>query len=176
MIPEPPFEGTPPPPAKVDDALDPDVGERGTLGFMSALWALDHALHRSSKRMAATLGVTGPQRLVLRLVGRHPSIAAGALARTLHLHPSTVTGVLARLEGSGLIRRTTDPADRRRTTLVLTNKGRRLYRLSSGTIEAAIDSALAQCGNGDAEAAVRVLQAVAAALREVYEAPKRIKA
>ena len=39
------------------------VGE--TMRFMQSLWALAHALEVRSKRMARTLGVTGPQRLVV---------------------------------------------------------------------------------------------------------------
>ena len=34
-----------------------------TLDFMRLLWAIEHGLQRSSKRMEATLGVTGPQRV-----------------------------------------------------------------------------------------------------------------
>ena len=49
------------------------------------------------KRMEQRSGVTGPQRLVLRVVGLFPGISAGALARLLHVHPSTLTGVLHRL-------------------------------------------------------------------------------
>jgi DNA-binding MarR family transcriptional regulator len=141
--------------------IDPD---QRTLGFMRALWALDHALHRTSKRMAATIGVTGPQRLVIRVIGRQPSITAGELARTLHLHPSTVTGVLARLEGAGMVKRQADAADRRRMRLVLTPRGRRVYLSAAGTVEEAIERALTRLNPRDAEAAIRALDALTAAL------------
>ena len=36
----------------------------------------------------ATVGLTGPQRLVVRLVGRFPGITAGRLAEILHVHCS----------------------------------------------------------------------------------------
>ena len=88
------------------------------LDFMRLLWALDHALQKRSKQMQAELGITGPQRLVIRIVGRFPGIPAGQLAGILHLHPSTLTGILARLEHRGLITRRSDPRDRRRTLLV----------------------------------------------------------
>ena len=68
------------------------------LEFMRSLWALDHALQSRSKAMAAALGVTGPQRMVVRLVGRFPDIAAGSLAELLMVHPSTLTGIVQRLE------------------------------------------------------------------------------
>lgn len=139
-----------------------------TLAFMSALWALDHALHRTSKHMAATIGVTGPQRLVVRIIGRNRSVTAGELARTLHLHPSTVTGVLARLEAGGMIRREADARDRRRTRLVLTSKGRRVYLSTSGTVEEAIERVLARVKAGEADAAIRALDAITDALQRNY--------
>ena len=51
--------------------------------------------------MAATIGITGPQRLVIRIIGRFPSIHAMQLADILHLHPSSLTAVLKRLERRG---------------------------------------------------------------------------
>src|SRR5713101_3874382 len=36
------------------------------LQFMKQLWALDHGLQSASKRMKATYGITGPQRLESR--------------------------------------------------------------------------------------------------------------
>ena len=38
------------------------------LEFMRVLWAVDHALQSTSKWMEVRLGVTGPQRLVIRIV------------------------------------------------------------------------------------------------------------
>jgi len=149
------------------------VRRERTLEFMRAIWALDHALHRTSKRMAVTIGVTGPQRLVLRLLGRRPASTAGDLARVLHLHPSTVTGVLARLQGNGLIHRAADRTDRRRASLALTAKGKRFDRLTGGTIEGAIERALSQADGQDAEATVRTLAAVAEALRRTCDKPRR---
>src|SRR5262249_46223622 len=93
------------------------------LEFMRVLWAVDHGLEAASKRMEARLGVTGPQRLVLRILGRYPSASAGRLAEILHLHPSTLTGILKRLETRGLITRRVDPADGRRALFDLTARG-----------------------------------------------------
>jgi DNA-binding MarR family transcriptional regulator len=110
---------------------------------MRLIWAIDHSLQRTSKQMERTIGVTGPQRLVLRIVGRFPGISAGDLARVLHLHPSTLTGILARLEQQGSLRRMPDPRDRRRTLLGLTDRGRRFDVATEGTIESAVSRALA---------------------------------
>src|SRR5205814_3197165 len=66
------------------------------LEFMRLVWDMNHELGSLSKRMASAFGVTGPQRLVLRIVGRMPGISAGRLAEVLSVHPSTLTGVMRR--------------------------------------------------------------------------------
>lgn len=115
-----------------------------TLQFMQQLWGLAHALQVTSKRMARTIGVTGPQRLVIRVVGQMPGINARELAATLGLHPSTLTGVLARLEKQKLVERTIDPTDRRRARFKLTAAGRKVDLEKRGTVEAAVRRALSR--------------------------------
>lgn len=131
---------------------------------MRLLWAVDHGLQSTSKRMNRDLGVTGPQRLVLRVVGRFPDISAGELAAVLHVHPSTLTGVLTRLLDRKLISRTAYPDDRRRAMLRLTSAGRRIDRLHAGTVEAAVRQVLATTPGSDRVAAGRLLTRIAAAL------------
>src|SRR6202035_5461496 len=89
------------------------------LDFLRLLWSIEHGLQRMSKRMESELGITGPQRLVLRVVGQFPGLAAGELAGIVRLHPSTITGILQRLVSSGLLERERDPADSRRARLRL---------------------------------------------------------
>lgn len=113
------------------------------LEFMRALWAIDHQLQSASKRMETALGVTGPQRLVLRIVGQHPGITGGEVADILHLHPSTLTGILKRLGARRLVDRKADPADARRALLFLTARGRGVD-VRSGSVEGAVRRALAK--------------------------------
>src|SRR5262249_47531230 len=125
-----------------DDDKGPPLG--AVLDFMRLLWAVDHALQSASKRMEATFGVTGPQRLVVRIVGRFPGIAAGRVAEILHVHPSTLTGILKRLEGRGILQRRTDPRDARRALFSLTPKGKKLDTLRTGTVEQAVRKVLSR--------------------------------
>jgi len=138
----------------------------GVLDFMQTLWALDHELDSASKRMSARLGLTGPQRLVVRIIGRFPGISAGDLADVLHTDPSTLTGILRRLELRGLVRRTRDDLDRRRALLELTVRGRGVDRLKAGTVEASIRRALQRVSPRAVGAVIRFLDAVAAELSE----------
>lgn len=141
---------------EVDASELPDV-----LQFMQLLWAITHGLQTTSKRMTRDLGVTGPQRLVLRVIGLFPGASPGTLARVLHVHPSTLTGVLQRLTGQGLLERTADPADGRRSILRLTTRGTRVNAMGRGTVEAAVRRALQQVSDADRAATRRVLTALA---------------
>ena len=113
-----------------------------TLEFMRLLWGLDHALQRRSKWMSTRRGVTGPQRLALRIIGHMPHVSAGLLATTLKLHPSTLTGVLQRLERRGFLTRRVDGSDRRRVHLDLTDRGRAATRPLRGSVEDAVTEVL----------------------------------
>lgn len=151
-------------PARADEDEDVDLGEG--LEFMRLLWGVNHALEASSKRMDTAIGVTGPQRLVIRIVGRFPGISAGRLARLMHVHPSTLTGILGRLVTRGHIRRDPDPADARRALFSLTAKGRELDALRAGTVEAKVRATLTRFPNARLSATQAVLAAITEALAE----------
>ena len=133
--------------ANVDrvDGQSEDGADLGpVLEFMKQLWAVDHGLQTISKRLESQHGITGPQRLVVRIVGRTPGISAGALAQVLRMHPSTLTGILRRLETRGVLTRKSDPNDARRALFALTAKGRKVDMLKTGTVEAAVRRVLAK--------------------------------
>jgi DNA-binding MarR family transcriptional regulator len=147
------------------------------LAFMQVLWAVAHGLESSSKRMHAELGITGPQRLVLRLIGHHGRMSAGALAEVLHIHPSSLTGMLQRLEQADLIRRESDPFDRRRALLKLTRRGMRLNDQQAGTIEAKIAQALRRMSRDSVSTTKAVLAEIASALgTEAEPTPAKVAA
>jgi MarR family transcriptional regulator, organic hydroperoxide resistance regulator len=147
------------------DAKRPAEAPLGeVLDFMKLLWRLDHALQTASRRMAATLGLTGPQRLALRVVGKFPGITPGETAAILRLHPSTVTLIVDGLERAGFVARSEDPADRRRTRLRPTPAGRAVVRRAAGTVEEAMRRVLARVSTGEREAAARLLSELAAGL------------
>ena len=131
--------------------------EDGPLAFLKVMWAIDHSLARQSKRMARAIGITAPQRFVLRMLGRHEPLSAGHLARLMHMHPSTLTGILTRLEARRLIKRVADPADARRAVLTLTPKGRSFDRDMPGTVEAAAARATSAARPSDYRGARRFL-------------------
>ncbi|HSR95635.1 MAG TPA: MarR family transcriptional regulator [Kofleriaceae bacterium] len=135
-----------------------------TLQFMKRMWDLAHALDVRSKRMARSLGVTGPQRLVIRVLGRAPESTASDISQTLGIHPSTLTGVLRRLELQGAIERRADDVDRRRLRFRLTRKGVAIDRERKGTVEAAVRRALTRAGGPTVQRTLEMFEILTAEL------------
>ncbi|MGE0867822.1 MAG: MarR family winged helix-turn-helix transcriptional regulator [Kofleriaceae bacterium] len=142
-----------------------------TLLFMQRLWSLAHGLEVRSKRMARTIGVTGPQRLVIRIVGQRSLLTARELAGTLGIHPSTLTGILRRLEDQDLIERRLDAADRRRSRFQLTARGRRVDRERKGTVEAAVRRALGRADRSTIAQTAWLLELLATELSRADDSP-----
>lgn len=152
------------------------LGDNPPLGaeleFLRLLWAVAHRLGSTSKVMEVSLGVTGLQRLVLRLVGQFPGITATQLAHILHLNSSTLTGVLKRLEQRGYVERQEDPRDARRALLSLTEGGRALDVPAEGTVEAAVQRLLLRVPEEHLSAARELLTALADELRLSEDGPR----
>lgn len=109
-----------------------------TLEFLRSLWRTNHAIERVSSSMTQTLGITAQQRMVLRILGRHPGMTGSQLAAELHLDRGTVSTTLGNLERRGLLTRRRDQADRRSSTIHLSAAGRELDHPATGTIEHAV--------------------------------------
>src|SRR5688572_18207234 len=114
--------------------------------------------------MQNEFGITGQQRLVIRIIGAFPGLSAGELAAVLHIHPSTATGILQRLESRQLVRRRADPDDGRRQQLQLTPKGRRLTTPRVGTVEASVRRTLGRFNAADVARTRNVLVALSSSL------------
>jgi DNA-binding MarR family transcriptional regulator len=146
----------------VDLSEIPPLGAE--LEFLRVLWAVDHALARMSKRMERDLGITGPQRLVIRFVGRFPGISAGRLASLLCMHPSTLAGILRRLELRRLLLRRIDASDGRRALFGLTSAGKQRDARAPGTIESVVEEVLRQTPPKQLAATTLLLTRLARAL------------
>jgi DNA-binding MarR family transcriptional regulator len=133
----------------------------GTLELLRAIWELNHALESASRMMKRRLGVTGPERLFIRVVGSQPGITPRELAWILRVHPSSVTVLLKRLERRQLVARSANAADARSFHLYLTPDGERADAVRAGTIEAVVREAVEASPHRDVAVAARLLGAVA---------------
>lgn len=158
---------------RATEARAADVPADDVLAFLELLWALAHGMDTVSKHMHATLGITGPQRVVIRTIGRFAGLTAGEIADRAHHHPSTLSGILKRLEEHGHIVRVTDPSDHRRVRLLLSKSGQRLDARHEGTVEAAVRAALARVEPDQIEGARVVIRTLMEELERVV-APRRV--
>jgi MarR family transcriptional regulator, organic hydroperoxide resistance regulator len=131
------------------------------LDFLRLVWGVVHGLDSTSKRMERATGITAPQRFVIGLLGRFPGITPAQVAVLLQVHPSTVSGIVKRLESRGLVLRRPDTRDRRRAYLGLTAAGHSVDTTSMGTVETAVQRALAPLAPSALEAVRAALAALA---------------
>jgi MarR family transcriptional regulator, organic hydroperoxide resistance regulator len=134
----------------------PQLGR--ALEVMRRVWAVDHAARHLSRTMETHLGLTGPQRLVIRVVGQRPGISSGELCALLHLDASTLSGHLQTLTESGLVERRAAATDARKVAITLTPKGRRLDVKTPGTVEAAVEATIGGFGDVAIEQVERFLE------------------
>ena len=152
--------GLPPKAARGEAAVAEGSDLAPVLLFMKELWALEQGLHQRSKSMLSRYGVTGPQRLVVRLLGHLGPVSQAQLARLLHVHPSSVTRLIRTLERRSFVRRIPCPGQPGRLLVQLAPRGERVERLRAGTVESAIKSALVAASESEIETASRVIRAV----------------
>lgn len=155
-------------------ARDEVAAEFGpALSFLRALWELNHSLESASRAMKRRLGVTGPERLFIRVVGQRPGITPAAIAEILHVDRSSVTPLLKRLEQRQLVAREPDPADGRSFHLSLTPLGSRIDAMDTGTIEAALSRIIAASPRREVEITAVTLVRVARQLSAKTARAKR---
>ena len=81
-------------------------------------------------------GLTDQQWRVLRVLGERGATDAGTIAAEAYLLGPSLTGVLSRMERDGLVKRSRDAADARRTRVLATAKGQRLVQKLAESIDA----------------------------------------
>jgi DNA-binding MarR family transcriptional regulator len=83
------------------------------------------------------------QLAALATIERDGPITLGGLAAVERVQPPTITAAVGRLEQRGLVRRLTDPDDRRVARVEITPQGRRLLEQSRSRKTAYLDRKLA---------------------------------
>jgi MarR family transcriptional regulator, organic hydroperoxide resistance regulator len=152
-------------------ASSPDFPLSPALDFLQRLWQLNHALEKLSSRMEKRIGVTAPQRMIIRCIGKYPGIAPSQLAAVLHLDPGTISATLSRLEDKGFVVRRRDSEDKRRVSLSLTAKGKKLDAPLSGTVESGMERLLAGALPRDIAATRKLLDQLTSVLQDEMAPP-----
>ncbi len=90
-----------------------------------ALRRIIRAVDLHSKRLMQSVGLSGPQLVLLKTLAREGPLTTGRLARLASLSQGTISAILDRLERRGFTARTRSESDRREVVVTLTDEGRR---------------------------------------------------
>ena len=101
---------------------------RAEPGLMAAVMRLQMLVSAQLGAITEGRGITLPDYLVLGVIRRSAKgrTSPSAICDVLHRTSGGMTLTLDRLEGAGWLMRSPDPSDRRRVSLTLTSRGRRL--------------------------------------------------
>jgi DNA-binding MarR family transcriptional regulator len=95
------------------------------LALAESLFGMIQVLRVVSADAAQRCDLGSPERARLLWGLKQGPARAGQLAHRAKISPSTITEVVEGLEGDGLVRRETEPSDRRAVRVALTSEGRR---------------------------------------------------
>lgn len=128
--------------------------------LMSVTAGIRRQLRRQLRQVLPGPRLPPAQLDLLIVVEGEPGIGVAAAARALHLAGNSVSALVNSLVAARLLRRETDPADRRAARLYLTPAaGRRLNRYRQ-TRAALVGRALDRVGEADREAIEQALPAL----------------
>jgi len=102
-----------------------DWGQRSRV--LLAILSSERAIIRAMTASAAEEDITLQQFSVLGVLSRLGAVPMSRLSEELRVSPPNITGVVDRLEKKELVKRETNPGDRRKREIKLTEKGAGLY-------------------------------------------------
>ena len=126
-----------------------------SLRLLPLLWSLNAALERTSLEMDARLGVTGPQRFLLRFVGLEPGITRARLASVISLDASDLQSALEHLVAEHFLTQQGESSG-----YYLTGKGAGVNSVMAGTVEQAVSKALDDASQYERSTFRRMLERV----------------
>lgn len=85
-------------------------------------------LDRETARVSSSYGLTFPQFMVLEALLNKGSLTVGEIKEKILSSNGTVPVIINNLVKQGMVRRTKDPDDQRRSLVELTDKGRELIK------------------------------------------------
>jgi DNA-binding MarR family transcriptional regulator len=134
--------------------------------LMAVTAGIRRRLRRELRQFVPDQPLSSAQVDLLVVVEAEPGIGVAAAARTLHLAGNSVSALVNILVASGLLRRETDPADRRAARLYLTPAARRRLTRHRQIRAELVGRALDRVGHVDREA----IELALPALRRLLEA------
>ncbi|HWQ10660.1 MAG TPA: MarR family transcriptional regulator [Holophaga sp.] len=134
------------------------------------LLAKVHRVHfKCSMHDLARIGITHGQPRILHHLADHDGCAQKDLSRQFDLEPATVTNILALMEANGLVRRASDPEDRRVLRVFITPKGQQAHARVEEVFAGLEEEALKGFSGQDRRALLELLGRLYENLKQVQE-------
>ena len=95
-------------------------------GILIGIHRIVKALDRETTKISASYGLTFPQFMVLEALLHKDSMTVGEIKDTILSSNGTIPVIINNLVKLGMVRRTKDPEDHRRSVVELTEQGREL--------------------------------------------------
>jgi DNA-binding MarR family transcriptional regulator len=149
--------------------MEPNPGPNDLL---IALLLVQSLLERRSESFFQPFGLTGAQFNILNLLAyRGGRMDQAALSDLLLVGKSSISIVLNRMVRASLVTREEHPKDRRQTVLVLTAKGRALWRKISPRYEASVEEVFGTLKKENRANFLGSLETLYGALRKSEKSP-----
>ncbi len=94
--------------------------------LLSSIRRIIRAVDVHSKDLLKQYGLTGPQLILLKEIGRSQLISVSDLARKVSLSQATVTNIVVRLEQQGYLKRRKGEGDKRKVYVDISEKTRKI--------------------------------------------------
>jgi DNA-binding MarR family transcriptional regulator len=103
--------------------------------LLSSIRRIIRAVDVHSKNLLKQYGITGPQLIILKEIGRSQLISVSDLARKVSLSQATVTNILVRLEQQGYLQRRKGEGDKRKVYMDISDKTRRIIESNPSLLQ-----------------------------------------
>ncbi|MFO7965532.1 MAG: MarR family transcriptional regulator [Desulfobacterales bacterium] len=104
--------------------------------ILVSLRKIVQAIDIHSKNLNRRFGITAPQLLILQEISDHEQITVTKLADIVSLKQTTVTDIINRLERKGLVQKSKDDHDKRRSFITLTEESVRILENTPSHLQA----------------------------------------
>ena len=130
----------------MSEAVQARRGARETAGRLHVAVG---AFKRRVREASAAGELSGPQLTALSRLDRHGPVTTAELARREQISPQAMGATIAGLEGLGLVARSADPVDGRRSILSLTPEGTAAIRSGRNALVDRITAVLEESFTGE---------------------------
>lgn len=141
------------------EAQTPDANILATEAVMNTIRTADLLYHQIGM-LLRPLNVSAAGGLVLGLLRDHGPMSPSELSERLIVTRATVTGLVDSLERRGFVRRTPDPADRRRLRIEITPSGLDVVQQVRATVHRAEKAWLAALSDAELRTYIELLHRI----------------